>query len=317
VPLSGPASAATTPAAAVPAAGRPPATRSARRGQGRAAAAFVAPFVIAYLVLFIYPTAKMVQLSFTNAPLIGPGTYVGWANYVRVIRDFLFRESATHTFYFVLLTVVPTTVLGLALALMVARLKGWLQSIVLACLFLPYILPVTVVTLIWQWVLDFQFGIAQHVIRLFAPAGISVFNNPAWAMPMVALVTIWWTNGFNVLLFIAGLRNISQDYYEAASLDGAGRIQQFRHITWPLIWPVTAMVLTIQLILQLKIFDQVYLLTQGGPFNSTYVLVQYIYKEAFTLNRGGYGATVAVFLFGIIVVLSILQYQVLRTREAR
>ena len=288
---------------------------AARRAQTRQALVLIAPFVLAYLVLFIYPSARMVELSFTNAPLIGAGNWVGWRNYARLLDDHLFLESVWHTGYFVLLTVVPTTLLGLSIALMVMRLRGWLQSLILACFFLPYILPVTVVTLIWQWVLDLQFGIAQYVIRLFDPQGVSVFANPVWAMPAVAFITIWWTNGFNVLLFIAGLRNISPDIHAAAALDGAGRLQQFRHITWPLIWPVTALVLTIQLILQLKIFDQIYLLTRGGPFNSTYVVVQYIYREAFTMNHGGYGATVAVFLFVIIAVLSILQYQVLRTRE--
>ncbi|HWJ72753.1 MAG TPA: sugar ABC transporter permease, partial [Kaistia sp.] len=164
------------------------------------------------------------------------------------------------------------------------------------------------------WMLDLQFGIAQYVIELFWGARVAVFRDRYWAMPTVAFITIWWTNGFNVLLFIAGLRNISRDLYDAAELDGAGRWQIFRNITWPLIWPVTALVMTIQLILQLKIFDQIYLFTQGGPFNSTYVLVQYIYKQAFQLNKGGYAATVAVALFAVIVVLSVLQYQVLRAR---
>lgn len=288
------------------------------RRQTAEAAALVAPFAVAYSVLFVYPTLKLVQLSFTAAPLIGSGKWVGAANYVRLAGDILFRASVYHTAYFVVLTVVPTTLLALGIALMVSRLHGWVQSLILACFFLPYILPVTVVTLIWQWLVDLQFGIAQPLLRVAAGgSGIAVFKNPVWAMPMVAVVTIWWTNGFNVLLFTAGLRNIPADYYEAAALDGAGRVAQFRHITWPLIWPVTALVLTIQLILQLKIFDQVYLLTQGGPFNSTYVVVQYIYRQAFVLNHGGYAATVALFLFALIVALSVLQYQVLRTREAQ
>lgn len=310
----------TRPSAAVPTA-RPGARAQAgraglRAGQGAAAAVFVAPFVIAYLILFIYPTAKMVQLSFTNAPLIGSGSWVGLHNYVRLASDILFRKSAFHTIYFVLLTVIPTTLIGLGIALMVTRLRGMLQAVVLACFFLPYVLPVSVVTTIWLWVLDLQFGIAQYLLRLIDPNGISVFKSPAWAMPMVALVTIWWTNGFNVLVFIAGLRNIPKELHEAAGLDGAGRLSVFRHITWPLIWPVTALVLTIQLILQMKIFEQIYLLTQGGPFNSTYVLVQYIYRQAFVLNHGGYGAAVAVVMFVIICVISVLQYQVLRVRDA-
>ena len=282
-----------------------------------AAYVLVAPFVIAFAVVFVYPTFKMVELSFTNAPLIGSGDWVGFANYVKLSKDNLFIQAALHTGYFVLLTVIPTTLLGLCIALMVQRLNGWLQSLVLAAFFLPYILPVTVVYLIWNWMLDLQFGVAQYAIQLFAGERVSVFRDKYWAMPMVAFVTIWWTNGFNILLFIAGLRNISQDIYDASSLDGASGWQTFRHITWPLIWPVTALVLTIQLILQLKIFDQIYLFTQGGPFNSTYVMVQYIYKAAFQLNRGGYAATVAVALFAVIVIVSVLQYQVLRVRGAR
>jgi multiple sugar transport system permease protein len=288
----------------------------APRTRPLAAACFCAPFVLAYAVVFIYPTGRLLQLSFTSAPLIGAGHWVGLANYLRLTGDHLFQAALSHTGYFVALTVVPTTLLGLGIAMLVARLSGWLQSLVLACFFLPYILPVTVVTLIWQWMLDRQFGIGQYIIESLTGSRVSVFDDPIWAMPTVAFVTVWWTNGFNVLLFIAGLRNISPEIYHAAALDGAGPLQQFRHITWPLIWPVTALVLTIQLILQLKIFDQVYLLTQGGPFNSTYVMVQYIYKQAFVQNHGGYAAAVAMVLFGIIAILSVLQFQVLRTRGA-
>ena len=100
-------------------------------------------------------------------------------------------------------------------------------------------------------------------------------------MPMVALITIWWTVGFNILLFIAGLKTISPELYEASDIEGANSLQQFKFITWPLIWPITALVLTLQLIFQLKIFDQMYLLTAGGPFNSTLVVLQLVYKQGF------------------------------------
>ncbi len=284
------------------------------RRQTWPALVFTAPFVIAYLVLFIYPTCKMVALSFTNAPLIGAGRWVGWTNYIRLANDTLFKQSVLHTGYFVLLTVIPTTALGLGIALMVARLRGWLQSLILSAFFLPYILPVTVVFLIWQWVLDPQFGIAQYPVRFLVGHPVAMWSDPLWAMPSVAFITVWWTNGFNVLLFVAGLKGISQDVYDASALDGARRLTRFRYITWPLIWPVTALVLTIQLILQLKIFDQIYLMTSGGPFNSTSVVVQFIYKQAFQTNRGGYGATIATALFLAIAALSLLQFQVLRAR---
>jgi multiple sugar transport system permease protein len=288
-----------------------------KRRQAMAAMVFVAPFVIAYLVLFVYPTVKLIILSFTDGPLIGSGKWVGLANYIRLAGDSLFVQSVSHTIYFVVLTVIPTTLLALGIALMVVRLNGWLQSAVLACFFLPYILPVTVVTLTWTWVLDKEFGIAQYIFEAVVGRRVPVFHEPDWAMPMVAFITIWWTNGFNVLLFIAGLRNIPQDYYDSAALDGASRWNQFRFITWPLIWPVTALVLTIQLILQLKIFDQVYLLTGGGPFNKTYVVLLNVYRQSFQLNHGGYGASMAMFLFVTIVVLSVLQFQVLRVRQLK
>jgi multiple sugar transport system permease protein len=136
-------------------------------------------------------------------------------------------------------------------------------------------------------------------------------------MPAVAFITVWWCLGFSLLLFIAGLRNISREIYEAAELDGAGRWAQFWRITWPLIWPVTVLVFTIQLILQLKIFDQVYLFTQGGRIDANMVMVFYILKQAFQLNRGGLGAAAAVVLFVVISVLSVLQFQLLRGRGER
>ena len=279
------------------------------------AALFTGPFIIAYLVLFIYPTLKMIELSFTNAPLIGAGDFVGIHNYLRLMRDHLFRESIVHTAYFVVLTVVPNTLIGLGIAILINRLRRTVRAVALGCFFIPYVLPSTVVYEIWSWVLDRQFGIAQFLIKAVTGHPISVFENPVWAMPMIALVTIWWTSGFNILIFLSGLRNIPEDLYDAAALDGAGRWTCFRRITWPLIWPVTALVMTIQLILQLKIFDQVYLFTDGGPFNSTYVMVQYIYKEAFELNRGGYASTAALFLFMVIAALSVVQFQVLKVRR--
>jgi len=272
----------------------------------------VAPFVITFAVFFLYPTIRVIELSFTNAPLIGEGEWVGFTNYERLFTDNLFYTSLINNGYFVLLTVVPTTIIALGIALMVNRLSGRLQALILVIFFLPYILPVSVVTQIWAWMLDFQFGVLQPVLALFAGKPVAVFKHPYWVMPMVAVVTIWWTNGFNVLLFIAGLRNIPPELYEAASLDGATTVKRFSWITWPLLWPVTALVLTLQLILQLKIFDQVYLLSQGGPFNSSYVLLLLVYREAFQLNNGGYASAIALVLFVIIVVVSVLQFQLLR-----
>ena len=184
----------------------------------------MAPFVVIYGVLFVYPTIKMAQLSLTNAPLIGPGKWVGFDNYFRLASDRLFSVAIWNTLYFVILSVIPSTLLALVIALGVNRLKGWLQSVVLAAFFLPYVLPVSVVFRIWQWMFDKDFGMAQYLIAPFNDGErLSIFRTIPLFMPAVAIVTVWWCLGFNVLLFIAGLRNISSEIYEAAELDGAGR----------------------------------------------------------------------------------------------
>lgn len=286
-----------------------------RRKKSLIALSMVTPFIVVFVTFFLYPLIEMVRISFTDAPLIGDGDWVGFANYAKLLGDRLFVTSLKNNGYFVLLTVVPTTVIALMIALAVSRLSGVKQTIAMSLFFLPYVLPVSVVTEIWAWMLDLQFGILQPVISLIAGKPVAVFKNPYWVMPMVAVVTIWWTNGFNVLLFIAGLRNIPTELYEAASLDGATTWQRFWRVTWPLLWPVTALILTLQLILQLKIFDQIYLLSGGGPFNSSFVLLLKVYREAFQLNNDGYASAVATVLFLLIVTVSILQFQLLRIRR--
>ena len=288
-----------------------------RRSELLAAFVLILPFVVIYGWMFVYPTIQMVRLRFTDAPLIGEGKYVGFKNYVRMFKDPVFRKAVWNTAYFVALTVVPGTAVALLIALMVSRLKGWLQSVILAAFFLPYILPVTVVYVIWDWMTNVQFGMLQGAIEWVAGRPVNVWRTIPWFMPGVAVITIWWTNGFSILLFLAGLRNIPAELYEAAQLDGATRWQMFTRVTWPLIWPVTVLCLTIQLILQLKIFDQVYLFAVGGRTQATMVLVQYIYEQAFQKNAGGYSATIALALFVIVVTFSVLQFQILRIRGQR
>jgi multiple sugar transport system permease protein len=281
------------------------------------ALALVAPFVAIYGLVFVYPTIQMFLLSFTDAPLIGKGAWVGVENYARLADDRRFDTAFWNTFYFVALSVVPGTLVALGIALGVERLTGRLQSVVLALFFLPYILPVSVVYLIWDWTLNFQFGIAMHLFDLLGLKRVPIFKSTAWFMPAVAFVTVWWTCGFSVLLFLSGLRAIPKEIYEAAALDNAGRWTTFRRVTWPLLWPVTALVLTIQLILQLKIFDQVYLFSTGGRPNDNMVLVYYIFQRAFQSDQGGRAAAIAVVLFAIVLVVSILNFQLVRMSRGR
>lgn len=288
-----------------------------RRKDALVAAVLVAPFLAVYLLVFVWPTIQMFGISFTDAPLIGSGEWVGLDNYARLDNDPRFRTAAWNTAYFVLLTVLPGTLVALLIALNVSRLKGRLQSAVLALFFLPYILPVSVVYLIWDWVLNFQFGILMHVLDLLGMDRIPIMKTREWFMPGVGVVTIWWTAGFSILLFLAGLRSIPPEIYEAAALDNASRWTTFRKITWPLLWPVTSLVFTIQLIAQLKIFDQVYLFSQGGRPNDNMVLVYYVFQRAFQQDQGGRAAAVAVTLFVLVVVVSVLQFQLLRLAGGR
>ncbi len=268
----------------------------------------IAPFTAAYLAFLIYPLIRVILLSFTNADIAGKGNFIGLGNYAHLIKDPQFWASLWHTIYFILLTVIPNTALGLMFALMIIRLRR-LGSTVMVMLFLSYVLPVSVVTNIWLWILDPNFGIINFIFNI----KVSWFQDPGWAMPAVAFVTIWWTVGFNILLFIAGLRNIPVEYYEAAALDGATTgFQTFRYITWPLIWPVTSLVLILQLIAQWQIFNQVYLLTRGGPFDKTLVVLQYMYREAFQQHHGGYASAIAVALFILILITSIIQIRFLK-----
>jgi multiple sugar transport system permease protein len=268
----------------------------------------IAPFFLLYILFFLFPTLRAVQLSFTDAPLVGKGNFIGFENYRELFGSRDFWRALRNTGYFVLLTVVPNTAVGLVFALMVVRLKR-LRSIVLSAFFLPNMLTVSVVTLIWQWLLDSQFGIINTVLG----TNYAIFRDPNWAMVAIAFITIWWTVGFNMLLFIAGLQGISSEYYEAAQLDGATGAQVFWRITWPLLWPVTALVLTLQLIAQFKIFDQIWLLTRGGPFKQTMPMLQLVYTEAFQEFKGGYASAIAMILFLVILIASLIQYRVLRT----
>ena len=283
------------------------------RFDNRTALFFVLPFVAVYGLLFVYPTLQMVALSLTDSHLIVPGKWVGLDNYLALFHDWRMRNAVANTALFVLFTAIPGTTVALLIAMMLSRLKGRVQAIALALFFLPYVLPVSVVIIIWDFLLNRDSGVLQYIIAPLVGHRVPVFSSVSWVLPMSALITVW-TSGLNILLFLAGLRNIPPELYEAASIDNAGRWAKFRLITWPLIWPVTALVLTIQLILQVKIFDQIFLVTGGGQVDATLVLVQYIYSLGFQKDQGGYAATVAVALFVIVIAISVLQFQLLRAR---
>ena len=260
------------------------------------------PFLAIYLLFFIWPAVQTLNLSFTSSGLTTTGRYVGLSNFKTLMADASFWDALKHTAYFTLLTVIPLTALGMIMALLTQR-GGRLRRVAQAIFFIPYVLPVSVATLIWQWVLNPNLGVVNAVTG----SQTAWFSEPNLAMPAVAAVTVWWTIGFNMLLFLAGLQNIPQETYEAAELDGAQGFTVFRYITWPALWPTTALVLTLQMVGSFKIFSQVYLLTGGGPFDSTRVVLQYMYDTAFTNTDAGYASAIAVAFFVVILLLTLLQ----------
>lgn len=281
-----------------------PASRTARRTRRDTVSALMllAPFVLAFLLFFLAPALQTFYLSLTDSSLTRTSDFVGLANYVTLAQDTSFWASLGNTFYFSLLTVIPLTVLGLVMALLVdrfTRAQAWLQGV----FFLPYVLPISVMTLIADWMLQPSSGIVNHLLGV-QRAWLADLH---WAMPAVAIGTIWWTVGFNMLMFLAGLRNIPADLYEAAALDGARGFRLFRTITWPSLRPVAATALTLQLIASLKIFGQTYILTTGGPFNTTRVTLHYMYETAFIQSDAGYAAAIAMAFVFIMIALSLLQ----------
>ncbi|MFL6636766.1 MAG: carbohydrate ABC transporter permease [Massilia sp.] len=262
----------------------------------------LAPFLAAFGLFFFLPALETLWLSLTESSLTRTSAFVGLDNYHTLLNDPSFWDSVGNTFYFSLLTVIPLCAIGLLMAMLVdrfTRVQGWLQG----TFFLPFVLPISVMTLIADWMLQPSSGVVNHILG----GQRAWLADPHWALPAVAIGTIWWTVGFNMLLFLAGLRNIPAELYEAAALDGARGFTLFRTITWPALRPVATTALILQMIASLKVFGQTYILTSGGPFNTTRVALHYMYESAFTQSDAGYAAAVAMAFVAIVVLLSLLQ----------
>jgi multiple sugar transport system permease protein len=269
--------------------------------EGLPAALLLAPFALVFLLFFLAPAAQTFYLSLTESSLTRTSGFVGLANYATLVQDPSFWASLGTTFYFALLTVIPLTALGLVMALLVhrfVRVQGWLQG----AFFLPYVLPISVMTLIADWMLQPSSGIINHLVG----GQRAWLSDVHWALPAVAIGTVWWTVGFNMLMLLAGLRNIPAELYEAASLDGARGFTLFRAITWPALKPVVGTALLLQLIASLKVFGQTYILTSGGPYNTSRVTLHYMYETAFTQSDAGYAAAVAMAFMFVVIALSVL-----------
>jgi multiple sugar transport system permease protein len=254
-------------------------------------------------------TLAIVATTVVLAALLGvhPGPDGRW-------NDPTFWTSVQHTVEFTLYSTPLLVGLGLLMALGLAKERRG-NAFYRTAFFLPYILPVSAVTLIWSFMLNPDRGL---VARWTAPLGlepISWLSNPDLAMWGIIITTVWWAVGFNLVLFLAGLQDIDPSLYEAASLDGAGRWAAFRHITLPGLKQVSILVVITQLIASFQVFGQVYIMTRGGPGTSTRVVIQHIYEAGFRDGALGYAAAVSLFLFVVMALVSAVQFQLLSKED--
>ncbi|HVX07817.1 sugar ABC transporter permease [Humibacter sp.] len=280
-----------------------------QRKDGRSAWLFLAPFGIFYLAFLLGPTIYMLVMSFFNTSMVrtGLGSFAGFANYVEMLGRPDFWSSLLHTLQFTLYTTPPLVILAFVFAVLTNRFNRGQWFFRLA-FFLPFILPSATISLIWVFVFTPSTGLWALVETWFgATPGSGVLSSPNTAMIGVAVATVWWTLGFNFVLYLAGLQEIPRELYEAAAVDGASAWSQIRYITIPMLGRTTTLVVLLQIIASLKIFDQVYLMTNGGPGISTQVSLQLITNTAFTDNRLGAASAASVLLFIVIIVIAIIR----------
>lgn len=222
--------------------------------------------------------------------------------------DAVFWSSFGNTIKFVLLSTPLIVGVGLAMALALNG-SGRALGLYRTAFFASYVFSVSVLTLIWGYLLQPQRGILSAFLSGLGFEPIPWLTDPQLAMPAIVMATLWWTVGFNMVLFLAGLQDIDPTLYEAAEIDGAGRLMQFRHITLPGLQRTTLMVVVLQIIASFQIFGQVYIMTRGGPGGSTRVLIQHIYESGFRDFRLGYASAMSLFLFAIMFVVSFFQFR--------
>ena len=303
----------------LPSAAVRPHARSARRRNDRERSgwALASPFFILYFLFLLWPVLAAAWKSlFTDSLAGGSSEFRGLGNYGELLGDGDFWAAMWHTVLFTLLSTAPLVILPLALALLVNRVaKGqWLFRL---AFFAPYVLPVSVVVLVWNWLYQPGFGLINGYLTKLGFAEVNWLGAEGTAMISVVIATVWWTLGFNFVLFLAGLQEIPRELYDAARTDGARTWQQIRYITLPLLMPTTVLVIVLQVIASLKVFDQIYLLLQGGPNFSTRPAIQYIYENGFTQYRVGYASALSFVFFLLIVAISVLLFAGLRRLQTR
>lgn len=271
---------------------------------------FALPYLLVFGVFLLYPLLKGLYMSLFDWNAFNPSQseFILAENYVRMVQDPAFWAAVRATALFVVLTVPTLVGLGLALALGVSQdIKG--KRFLRTVFFSPYVLTVSVVSLIWAELYAPQYGPINYYL------GLVMSNPPAWlnnftlAMPAVALATIWWTVGFNFVILLAARQGVPERLYEAARIDGASTWRAFKDITLPQMRSAIVFVTTVQLIASFQVFGQVFIMTNGGPGNSTQTLVMYLYRMAFRQQEFGYAAAIGYFLFVVLVAVSLINYK--------
>ncbi|MBR1753918.1 sugar ABC transporter permease [bacterium] len=269
---------------------------------------FILPAFLGTLVFIVIPVFMSFGFSFIDWDLLNTPKFVGLLNYKAVFSDELFYKILGNTFVYAISTSVFGVIIPLVLACILnTKIRG--SNFYKTAYFLPFVTPLIVVAIIWQWIFDPNIGILNHVLR----TNIQWLYDSNYAMFAVIIVSVWKLIGYNMVIFLSGLSGISQSLFEAAKIDGASNFRIFKDITVPLLSPTIFFVVIITCISSFQVFDLIYMMTEGGPLNSTNVLVYSIYQNAFEYFRIGYASALAYVLFFIILILTSIQWK-LRTK---
>jgi multiple sugar transport system permease protein len=283
-------------------------------GDLKVAMIFLAPATVGFVFFYIWPTIRGAYLSFTEYSLLSAPKFNGLDNYERMVHDSFFWNALGVTVEYVVINIGLQTVLAIGIAMLMYRLTKSIT--VRAVVLLPYLVANVVVALVWYWMLDYQVGIVNQALSWIGIDPVAFFGDSHWAIPTVALINVWRHMGYTALLVFAGLQTIPSYVYEAAEVDGSTELKTFWRITLPLLRPVLAMVLVVTMIGSFQIFDTVAVTTQGGPINATRVIYYYIYERAFTRFDFGYASAMALVLFAILAIVSLVQMRLLRAKES-
>jgi multiple sugar transport system permease protein len=292
--------------AAIAAARRRPWWHAFRRGRWLGYV-YGGPVLIAFLLFNLYPMGLGLYLSFTDWDILRPPVFAGLKNWRTLLGDDLVWRALGQTLYYAVASVAGTTVLSLVLALALnQRLKS--IGVYRTFFFLPAVTSVIAIAMVWRWLYNTEFGLLNAGLDLFGVRPLNWLGDATLAMPSVVLMSIWRSAGFNTVLFLAGLQGVPPEYYEAAAIDGAGPWRRFWHITLPLVSPTTFFVVVNGLIGSWQVFDQVYILTRGGPHLSTVTVVYLIYSNGFEWFKTGYASAIAYLLFLVVLLFTAVQF---------